>query len=187
VGVYVTCVTEGGPADQAGLRGAGSCDDGDLLPGGDLIVAIDGHPLETFNDLISYLVSSTQVGQQIFITVIREGEEVELTLAVGARPSRPATPPIRVPGVVLTEHDLQELMGFRSPHPVLSVYLHVDPTAGSSDTHKLRLRQMLKELGPGAAVDAQAVQSYVEHEYGWSSRSLALSPVRPPPSSAPLD
>jgi len=86
VGVYVTCVTDGGPADQAGLRGAGSCDDGDLLPGGDLIVAIDGHPLETFNDLISYLVSSTQVGQQIVITVIRQGEEVELTLAVGARP-----------------------------------------------------------------------------------------------------
>jgi hypothetical protein len=75
---------------------------------------------------------------------------------------------------VLTEHDLQELIGFRSLHPVLSVYLHVDPTGGSSDTHKLRLRQMLKELGDGAAVDAQAVQNFVEHEYGWSSRSLAL-------------
>ncbi len=86
VGVYVTCVTDGGPADQAGMHGAGACDDGNLLPGGDLIVAIDGHPLETFNDLISYLVSSTQVGQQIVISVIRQGEEVELTLAVGARP-----------------------------------------------------------------------------------------------------
>jgi 2-alkenal reductase len=86
VGIYVTCVTDGGPADQADLRGAGACDDGDLLPGGDLIVAIDGHPLETFNDLISYLVSSTQVGQQIVITVVRQAEEVELTLTVGARP-----------------------------------------------------------------------------------------------------
>jgi 2-alkenal reductase len=86
VGIYVTCVTDGGPADQAGLRGAGACENGDLLPGGDLIIAIDGHPLETFNDLISYLVSSTQVGQQIVIAVIRQGEEVELTLSVGARP-----------------------------------------------------------------------------------------------------
>ena len=86
IGIYVTCVTDGGPADQAGLRGAGACENGDLLPGGDLIVAIDGHPLETFNDLISYLVSSTQVGQQIMIAVIRQGEEVELTLSVGARP-----------------------------------------------------------------------------------------------------
>lgn len=86
VGIYVTCVTDGGPADQAGVRGAGACETGDLLPGGDLIVAIDGHPLETFNDLISYLVSSTEVGQQIVITVVRQEEEVELTLSVGARP-----------------------------------------------------------------------------------------------------
>ena len=86
VGVYVTCVTEGGPADRAGMRGAGSCDGNELLPGGDLIVAIDGRPLETFNDLISYLVSSTQVGQQIVVTVVREGEQTDLTLTVAARP-----------------------------------------------------------------------------------------------------
>ncbi|MCX6070420.1 MAG: trypsin-like peptidase domain-containing protein [Chloroflexi bacterium] len=86
VGIYVTCVTDGGPADQAGMRGAGSCESSDLLPGGDLIVAIDGHPLETFNDLISYLVSSTQVGQKIVVTVEREGERTDLTLTVAARP-----------------------------------------------------------------------------------------------------
>ena len=86
VGVYVTCVTDGGPAQKAGLRGAGRCDNGGLLPGGDLILAIDGRPLETFNDLISYLVSSTQVGQEIVITVLRDGKEVDLTLTVGARP-----------------------------------------------------------------------------------------------------
>jgi 2-alkenal reductase len=86
VGVYVTCVTDGGPAQNAGLRGAGRCDNGGLVPGGDLIIAIDGHPLGTFNDLISYLVSSTQVGQEIAITVLRGGKEVGLTLTVGARP-----------------------------------------------------------------------------------------------------
>jgi len=86
VGVYVTCVTDGGPAQKAGLRGAGRCDNGGLLPGGDLILAIDSRPLGTFNDLISYLVSSTQVGQEIVITVLRDGKEVDLTLAVGARP-----------------------------------------------------------------------------------------------------
>jgi 2-alkenal reductase len=86
VGVYVTCVTDGGPAQNAGLRGAGRCDNGGLVPGGDLIIAIDGRPLGTFNDLISYLVSSTQVGQEIAITVLRGGKEVGLTLTVGARP-----------------------------------------------------------------------------------------------------
>ena len=86
VGIYVTCVTPGGPADKAGLRGAGACDAGGLEAGGDLIVAIDGRPLTTFNDLISYLVSSTQVGQTVVITVQREGERVDLKLTVGARP-----------------------------------------------------------------------------------------------------
>jgi 2-alkenal reductase len=86
VGVYVTCVTEGGPADHAGIRGAGSCESSDLLPGGDLITAIDGHPLRTFNDLISYLVSNTQVGQQTVVTVLRQGEHIDLTLVVAARP-----------------------------------------------------------------------------------------------------
>ncbi len=86
VGVYVTCVTEGGPADQAGMRGASSCDSSELVPGGDLILAIDSHPLETFNDLISYLISRTQVGQQIVVTVLRDGEQLDLTLTVAARP-----------------------------------------------------------------------------------------------------
>jgi 2-alkenal reductase len=86
VGIYVTCVTDGGPADQAGLRGAGSCESSGLLPGGDLIVAIDGHPVETFNDLISYLVSSTHVGQQIVVTAVRGGQRTDLTLTVAARP-----------------------------------------------------------------------------------------------------
>lgn len=86
VGVYVTCVTEGGPADQAGLRGASSCDSSGLVPGGDLILAIDSRPLETFNDLISYLISRTEVGQQIVVTVLRDGEQLDLTLTVAARP-----------------------------------------------------------------------------------------------------
>jgi 2-alkenal reductase len=68
------------------MRGAGSCESSNLIPDGDLIIAIDGHPLETFNDLISYLVSSTQVGQQILVTVVREGERTDLTLTVAARP-----------------------------------------------------------------------------------------------------
>jgi 2-alkenal reductase len=86
VGIYVTCVTPGGPADTAGVRGAGACEASGLRAGGDLIVAIDGRPLATFNDLISYLVSNTQVGQAIVVTVEREGERVDLTVTVGSRP-----------------------------------------------------------------------------------------------------
>lgn len=80
-GVYVTFVTEDSPADRAGLRAAGS----DNL-GGDLIIAIDGQDVNEFNDLISYLVFETEVGQTIMLTVIRDGETIELPLTLGERP-----------------------------------------------------------------------------------------------------
>jgi peptide chain release factor subunit 1 len=75
---------------------------------------------------------------------------------------------------MLTEQDLHELIAYRPVHPVLSVYLSVEPQAGSADAYKLRLRQMIKELGEGAAADGDAVQRFVEHEYGWTGRSLAM-------------
>ncbi len=73
-GTYITCVTPGGPADKAGIIGAGPCDATGLNPGGDLILAIDGQPVHSFNDLLSYLVSKTQVGQVVTLTVLRGGK-----------------------------------------------------------------------------------------------------------------
>ncbi len=86
VGVYVTCVVEGGPAARAGLIGAGACGGGDLEPGGDVIVAIDGRPVVGFSDLISYLVSEAQVGQQVTLTILRQADTLELTFALEPRP-----------------------------------------------------------------------------------------------------
>ncbi|MBI4771501.1 MAG: trypsin-like peptidase domain-containing protein [Chloroflexi bacterium] len=86
-GVYVTVVTAGGPAEAAGLR-AGARPTGitGLLAGGDLIVAIDGRPVRAFGELISYLVSNVSVGQTITLTVLRDGQTLELPLVVGVRP-----------------------------------------------------------------------------------------------------
>jgi hypothetical protein len=64
---------------------------------------------------------------------------------------------------MLTEHDLKELINFRPRHPVLSVYLDLDPSAGSADAYKLRLRQMLKDLEGSSAEDNQAAERYIEH------------------------
>jgi S1-C subfamily serine protease len=86
VGAYVTCVTPGGPAERAGLRGAGRCNETVLRPGGDLIIAINELPIANFNELLSFLISETEVGQVIDLTVLREGREVNLTLTIGARP-----------------------------------------------------------------------------------------------------
>jgi 2-alkenal reductase len=86
-GAYVTCVVPGGPAATAGVRGAGSCtDESSLGPGGDLVVAIDGQPLLDFSDLLSYLISETAVGQEITLTVLRDGEQIEIPVTIGARP-----------------------------------------------------------------------------------------------------
>lgn len=85
-GTYITCVTPGGPAAKAGIVGAGPCDATGLNPGGDLITAIDGQAIHSFNDLLSYLVSKTQVGQVVTLTILRGGKEVQVQLTLAARP-----------------------------------------------------------------------------------------------------
>ncbi|MFQ5922373.1 MAG: S1C family serine protease [Anaerolineales bacterium] len=86
IGVYVTCVVNDGPADRAGIRGAGACGSPDTSAGGDLIIAIDGQSIFTFSDLISYLVKEANVGEVVTLTVLREGEAVDLPLTLEPRP-----------------------------------------------------------------------------------------------------
>ena len=86
VGVYITCVVNGGPADRAGIRGAGACGAPDASAGGDLIIAIDGQSIYTFSDLLSYLVTDANVGQVVTLTVMRDGEAVDLLLTLEPRP-----------------------------------------------------------------------------------------------------
>jgi S1-C subfamily serine protease len=85
-GAYVTCVTSGGPADEAGIIGASSCTNTALQPGGDLIIAIDDVPVIEFNDLLTYLILETEPGEEVTLTVLRDGEEVEIPLMIGTRP-----------------------------------------------------------------------------------------------------
>ncbi len=86
-GVYVTQVTPGSPADKAGIR-AGTRDVGlgQLGASGDLIIAIDGHEVRDFADLIGYLVSETSVGQTVTLTIIRDGRQMDVKVILGARP-----------------------------------------------------------------------------------------------------
>ncbi|MFZ2487151.1 MAG: trypsin-like peptidase domain-containing protein [Anaerolineae bacterium] len=81
-GAYVVSISPGGPADQAGLRQA----DPNTGRGGDLVVAIDGQPVGDFGDLNSYLVFHTQPGQQIELSVLRNGEQISVPVTLGERP-----------------------------------------------------------------------------------------------------
>ncbi|MEN6392999.1 MAG: hypothetical protein ABFD53_04250 [Anaerolineaceae bacterium] len=78
---------------------------------------------------------------------------------------------------MLTENDLRELLEFRGKHPVLSVYLNIEPSEGSVDAHKLRLRSMLKEAD--MPEDAEVIERYFDHEFDWVGRSVATFSCAP--------
>jgi serine protease Do len=54
--------------------------------GGDVIVAIQGQPVSEFDDLVSYLVGSTSVGDEVTLTILRDGKEQTVEVTLGARP-----------------------------------------------------------------------------------------------------
>lgn len=85
-GVYITDVTPDGPAEQAGLRGGDRRTSVGVNAGGDLIIAIDGYPIRRNGDLLSYLINNTQVDQVVTLTIFRDGEELDISLTIGARP-----------------------------------------------------------------------------------------------------
>ena len=86
-GAYVVDVTKGGPADQAGIRAGDKPTRIDaILAGGDLITAIDGKSVRTFDELISYLVTNKSPGDSVVLTLIRDGQSQDITITLGARP-----------------------------------------------------------------------------------------------------
>lgn len=78
---------------------------------------------------------------------------------------------------MLSENDLRELVEFSAQAPVLSLYLSTDPTEGNADTHKLRVRSMLKEIP--LPQDVEAIHRYLNHEYNWQGRAVALFSCAP--------
>jgi S1-C subfamily serine protease len=83
-GAYITRVVAGGPADGA-LRGATA--EAQLPAGGDVIVAADGAPINTFEDLLSYIALETTPGQTVTMTVLRDGDYTDVDVELGRRPA----------------------------------------------------------------------------------------------------
>jgi S1-C subfamily serine protease len=88
-GALVLDVAAGSPADKAGLRGSERVirvQGQELTTGGDVITAIDDTPVTGMDQLISYLVRKTQPGQQVTLTIIRDGKEKKVTVTLAERP-----------------------------------------------------------------------------------------------------
>mgnify|MGYP005842012999 FL=1 len=88
-GLLAVQVVPGGPADRAGLRGATQrvrTRFGDVFLGGDLVVAIDGRPLRTVDELVIYLENHKRVGGTVTLTILRDGRSQTLEVRLGERP-----------------------------------------------------------------------------------------------------
>ena len=93
-GALVVSVTAGSPAEKAGLRGSAKQADisGEQVSvGGDVITAIDGQPVKDFEDLTAYLARNGKVGQQVELTVLRDGKIETMSLTLAARPGTTQT------------------------------------------------------------------------------------------------
>ena len=89
-GAIIDAVTPNGPADRAGLRGSTDSVEqfGERVGiGGDIIVAIDDRPVRQFDDLLIHLVRAKRPGDTVRLTVIRDGQEQEVSVTLGERPS----------------------------------------------------------------------------------------------------
>ncbi|MEZ4726641.1 MAG: trypsin-like peptidase domain-containing protein [Caldilineaceae bacterium] len=88
-GVYVAEVVAGGPSEAGGLQGsrqAVRANSTTLGGGGDIVTAIDGVPVRRFEELVGYLVTKTEPGQTVTLTVLRNNEEISVDVVLGSRP-----------------------------------------------------------------------------------------------------
>jgi S1-C subfamily serine protease len=85
-GIYVDSIIKDGPADKAGIHGS-TTDQYSKKHVGDIIVAIDGHPVINIDDMISYIDQHKAVGDKITLKVYRNAHTLDLTTTLTARPS----------------------------------------------------------------------------------------------------
>jgi serine protease Do len=89
-GALVIDVTPNSPAEKAGLLGSNTqttIAGQQTVVGGDVIIAIDNQPVNDFEDLASYLTNSTQVGQTVTLTILRQGKQQTVQLTLGVLPA----------------------------------------------------------------------------------------------------
>jgi S1-C subfamily serine protease len=88
-------VVAGSPAEKAGIRGGDrqvTIDGRPITLGGDVIVSIDGKVVRKLDDILAYLQSQKSVGDSLKLTVLRNGQEQDINVVLGARPNLQESP-----------------------------------------------------------------------------------------------
>lgn len=88
-GAYIAEITDGGPAEKAGLQGASGIKtvDGRAVDvGGDVVTAINGNPVNSFDDLLIYIALQTKPGEEVALEIMRDGKLIEIRLTLENRP-----------------------------------------------------------------------------------------------------
>jgi len=86
-GVVIGSVQPGSPADKVGLQATTQDMSGSNTHIGDIITAIDGHPTKQIDDIINYIESHKNVGDNVKLTINRDGKVMNLIATLQARPN----------------------------------------------------------------------------------------------------
>ncbi len=78
---------------------------------------------------------------------------------------------------MFTETGLRKIKDFSASDPVVSLYLNTEPGRGNAETHRLRLRNMLKDIY--LEQDVEAIEKFFNYTYDWSGRSVAVFSCAP--------
>jgi S1-C subfamily serine protease len=87
-----------GPAAQAGIQGGNRpvIINGEMIPaGGDIIVALDGRTVTTAGELRAYIENNKHPGDMVTVTVIRNGQRMDVPVTLGERPPTASQPGVR--------------------------------------------------------------------------------------------
>ena len=88
-GLLIAQIYEDSPALRAGIRPATDeiiLGNTRYLIGGDILTAIDGVPLTSWEDLDAYLQEKTEVGQTVTLDIIRDGQPMQVQVSLGEEP-----------------------------------------------------------------------------------------------------
>ncbi len=89
-GLLLVQVMRGSPLDQAGVLGAqreAILGNQTVYVGGDILLALNGQPVESVNQLEVMLETAYRVGDEVRLTLLRDGREIEVTVELIEEPA----------------------------------------------------------------------------------------------------